>query len=247
MHVLTVIGQELPYEKKLAWEDLAIGKSILTVDVQHFRYGPTLSVNCSPFEVVNSEQVRLFHKTTRGWASVDTTAFALSESVDDAILDSYIGEHVALFLHQAVADSTWLNVVLNHASNYLEDDLIQRALRLWSAHRLLMQGWQLTLPGSLGMPPVTDPSSFLFNTTPAPRVIQNQLDRRLERYCADQEAECLKALSVTMLGRYRRDWVATFISAVMVLHTRERDIFRLLYWTLDTSNVRRIYLLSRAR
>ncbi|KAF2633001.1 hypothetical protein BU25DRAFT_304826, partial [Macroventuria anomochaeta] len=209
---------------------------IYTVDLQHLPCGPTLSVDCSPFEIANSDQIRLFHKTTQGWASMETTAFALSKPIDDAAMDDYVQKHVDLFLNQAKGGSTWLDTVLKHASNYLQDDLIQRTLRLWSAHRLLMQGWQLTFPGSLGMPLVMNRGSFLFNTTPAPRVLQNQLDRRLERYCADKEAECLKALSRTLRQKYRREWTATFISAVILLHTRERDIFRLLYWTLDASN-----------
>jgi len=104
-----------------------------------------------------------------------------------------------------------------------------------------MEGWQLVVPGSLGMSVVTDQQSFLYGTTPAPRVLQNQLDRILERYCADREAQCLKALSRTMRRKSSREWDATFISSVLLLHTRERDIWRLLYWTLDTNNVNLIY------
>jgi hypothetical protein len=101
-----------------------------------------------------------------------------------------------------------------------------------------MQGWKLTLPGSLDMSPVVDPESFLYGITPAPRVVQNQLDRRLERYCAEKEAEYLKALQNSMLRKRRLEWTTIFTSSVIVLHIRERDIWRLLYWTLDTNNVR---------
>lgn len=99
-----------------------------------------------------------------------------------------------------------------------------------------MQGWQMTFPQSLGMPFVTDEKSFLLNTTPAPRVLQNQLDHGLEQYCAMKEERYLKALSSTMLLKRSNAWAAIFISAVILLHVRERDIHRLLYWTLDISN-----------
>lgn len=95
----------------------------------------------------------------------------------------------------------------------------------------------MTVPGSLGMPLVMDRTSFLFNTIPAPRVLQNQLDSRLERYCAVQEGKYLKVLSDTMRQNRRNEWIAIFISAIILLHTRERDIHRLLYWTCDTSKV----------
>jgi len=98
----------------------------------------------------------------------------------------------------------------------------------------------MTLAGALGMSTVTDVRSFLLHSTPAPRVLQNQLDQRLETYCAKREESFLRKLSSTVTNKRSSMWDAIFISAVILLHVRERDIHRLLYWTLDTSNERLI-------
>ncbi|KAF1363473.1 hypothetical protein EJ07DRAFT_152281 [Lizonia empirigonia] len=206
------------------------------VDLQHFSFGPTMRVKCCPFSIVNPEQISLFHKTTHGWDTITTTAFTICNPIDDTTVDTYVWSHVEFFLRQAQSGTSWLDVILNEASTHTKDDLIRKTLSLWSAHRLLMQGWQLTFPGSLGMLPVVDQDSFLFNTTPAPRVLQNQLDQILEQYCAKKEMEYLKALQGAMRKTVRRDWITIFASSIILLHTRERDIWRLLYWTLDTNN-----------
>jgi hypothetical protein len=100
-----------------------------------------------------------------------------------------------------------------------------------------MTGWQLAVPGDLGMLPVKHRGSLLNGTTPAPRVLQNQLDRILEQYCAKKELECLKELQRSMRGQSKRPWIVVFIVTVLLLHVRERDIWRLLYWTLRNNNV----------
>jgi hypothetical protein len=118
-----------------------------------------------------------------------------------------------------------------------QDTLLAAALSLWSAHRLLMTGWQLRIPGNLGMSPVKDRRSLLNGTTPAPRVLQNQLDRMLEQYCANKELECLQELQRCMRKDSKRLWVVVFIVIVLLLHVRERDIWRLLYWTQGNNSV----------
>lgn len=227
--------EQIPYERKLAWDNLGAGFSVHSVDLQHILCGPTLPVDCCDFQVANYEQISLYHKTTEGWARMETSAFALSKPVEDTDIERYVEEHMKLFLTLAHDGSTWLDILLKHASEHLQDPLVLIILHVWTAHQLLIKGWQMTVPGSLGMPLVMDQTSFLFNTIPAPRVLQNQLDSRLERYCAVQEGKYLKMLSDTMRQNRRNEWVVIFISAIILLHTRERDIHRLLYWTSDTS------------
>jgi len=96
-----------------------MGKQTYTAILQHFPLGPNLSVNCKRFEVGNLDQMYLFHKTIQGWAKMPTSAFALSGSVDNAVMDTYVWEHVIAFLKLAQTGSTWLDLVLRHASERL--------------------------------------------------------------------------------------------------------------------------------
>jgi hypothetical protein len=112
-------------------------------------------------------------------------------------------------------------------------------LKLWTAHRLLMKGWEMNESYMLGMPLVTDNQSSLYGTIPAPRPIQNKGDHQLESYIADLELLCLKELQETMLHKHRqpRDWVVIFIAVLIILQIRERDIWRLEYWILRSNEV----------
>lgn len=118
--ILTFQGEQIPYERKLAWDNLVTGFSVHSVDLQHILCGPTLQVDCCDFEVANYEQISLYHKTTEGWARMETSAFALSKTVEDADIERYVEEHMKLFLRLAHDGSTWLDIFLKHASEYLQ-------------------------------------------------------------------------------------------------------------------------------
>ncbi|CAG5138842.1 uncharacterized protein ALTATR162_LOCUS450 [Alternaria atra] len=195
-----------------------------------------MEVRCCQFEVRSFEETCLFHKTTSGWKSMKTTPFALSQLPSGATIDTYIRQHVVFFLDQRKGSKSWLDDVLQQAIQHASDALLQGVLNLWSAHCLLMAGWQLAVPGDLGMFPVIHQGSLLNGTTPAPRVLQNQLDRMLEQYCADKELECLSELQKSMRRQVKRPWIVVFIVTVLLLHIRERDVWRLLYWTLHNNN-----------
>ena len=107
------------------------------------------------------------------------------------------------------------------------------ALKLWAANRLLMKGWSMSGHETLGMCRVTDLGSYLFYTIPAPRVLQNQLDRNLELYMARTELTFLKALQNAMLRVRKHAWTVVFTATVIALHMRERDIWRLEHWVLN--------------
>jgi len=189
-----------------------------------------------------------------------TSAFALFQSPHELTVDTYVRQHVVYFLDQLESSTSWLDAILKRATEHAtvsslgrvkpqsnsccQDALLRAALSLWSAHRLLMTGWQLTVPGDLGMFPVTEQGSLLNGTTPAPRVLQNQLDRILAQYCADKELECLKELQKFMRRESKRPWIVIFIVTILLLHVRERDIWRLLYWTLSNNGVSVPYLIS---
>jgi hypothetical protein len=95
------------------------------------------------------------------------------------------------------------------------------ALKLWAANRLLMEGWEIGGGEALGMCRVPDVTSSLFDSIPAPRVLQNQLERILESYIARAEVEFLKELQNAMLRKRRENWIVVFMAVVITLHVRE--------------------------
>jgi hypothetical protein len=107
--------------------------------------------------------------------------------------------------------------------------IIDMTLSLWTAHQLLMKGWGLSADGSLGMSIITDQTSTLYKTTPAPRVLQNQLDRALEDYCAFLEYKCLQELQ-RIIRTPRESRTVIYTAVALLLHIRERDIWRLSSW-----------------
>ena len=83
---------------------------------------------------------------------------------------------------------------------------------------------------TLGMYTVEDTECPLYGSVPAPRVLQNQLDRTLEVYIIAKEEKLLKAIQRELRGGVQgRDVVSA--SAIFVLHVLEKDIWRLMYWT----------------
>jgi hypothetical protein len=100
-----------------------------------------------------------------------------------------------------------------------------------------MKRWEIGGDETLGMCRVTDIMSSLFGTIPAPRVLQNQLDRNLELHIATTELEFLKELQNAMQRKRPQTWVVIFTAAVITLHVMERDIWRLEYWVLNPETV----------
>src|SRR4051794_6466189 len=104
-----------------------------------------------------------------------------------------------------------------------------------------MKGWEVSGAETLGMHQVVDKESSLYGTTPAPRVLQNQLDRKLEEYCAETEVVCLNGLQRAMLRKTAKQWTVIFTATLLLLHVWERDIWRLLYWTMRVNSVRHLH------
>jgi hypothetical protein len=95
-----------------------------------------------------------------------------------------------------------------------------------------MKGWEMTEAETLGMHRILDEQSSLYGTYPAPRVVQNRGDQKLEQYIAEFEPLCLKELQKSMLhkNKEQRKWIVVFLVTLLILNIRERDIWRLKYW-----------------
>jgi len=159
-----------------------------------------------------------------------TTPFALADYTVD--MDAYVTASTQHFL--AKGDySPHLCEVFRLAASKTTDLLVGLALKLWAANRLLVKGWELYGPDTLGMNRVMDRECSLFNTVPAPRVLQNQLDRKLESYIALAEHQFLRELQYAILRSKKHSWDSIYVAVVLTLHTRERDLRRLLHWVLN--------------
>ncbi len=96
---------------------------------------------------------------------------------------------------------------------------------LWTANQLLMKGWEIHGPDYLGMK-----HSPSHGSTPAPRVLQNQLDHQLESAIVNSEQRLLGLVQTTLRKSDRRDWIVLFVGIAIILHVMERDAWRLMYW-----------------
>ena len=243
-------GSNAIYQSKLAWEYLQWISLPIPVLLRHEREGPIFEVCCRKFEAASPEQTRLYYKHGNGWKPIESTPFALVRHEVEG-LDEYVSGYTILYLTKLVNERSLLSQVFAEAERNMkvsapseeftttlkfpsfQDPLMWLALRLWAANRLLMKGWEIGGHETLGMYRVTNESSSLFGTIPAPRVLQNQLDRNLELYIARTELEFLRVLQNAMLQTRPQTWIVVFTAVVITLHMRERDIWRLEHWVLN--------------
>lgn len=93
-----------------------------------------------------------------------------------------------------------------------------------------MKGWAIAGEETLGMCLVEEVACPLRGTTPAPRVLQNQLDRNLELYIAMNEQRLLKAIQRDLRRLRAENWDTISTAVIIILHVLERDTWRLMYW-----------------
>lgn len=111
------------------------------------------------------------------------------------------------------------------------------SLHIWYANCLLMKGWEIARTEVLGMSVVEDPNCPLYGTIPAPRVLQNQLDRAIESYIMLTEKQLLRAIQRRMRAEKAQVWEPLCAAIALVLHVLERDTWRLMYWTTHREEV----------
>jgi len=93
-----------------------------------------------------------------------------------------------------------------------------------------MKGWSITGKEDLGMRVVEDMECPLNGSIPAPRVLQNQLDRNLESYIVTRERDLLKAVQRGFRKSRSVGWNVICAAVIFILHVLERDTWRLMYW-----------------
>ena len=91
--------------------------------------------------------------------------------------------------------------------------------------------WQFSGDESLGMAVMEDRDSVWYGIKPVPRMIQNQLGHLLELNMIDLDRKAIKGIQALMEKRERRMWVVVTLAVFLLLHTREVDAGRNIFWS----------------
>lgn len=80
------------------------------------------------------------------------------------------------------------------------------------------------------MATVNDEESAWHGFTPVPRMVQNQLGHLLELRMIDLDKRILPTLQKLLEKRGRPSWVVATLSLFILLHVRELDAARIIFW-----------------
>ena len=81
------------------------------------------------------------------------------------------------------------------------------------------------------MAAIKDRGSAWYGIKPVPRMIQNQLGHLLELNMISLDRKTLKGVQELMVKRERRMWVIVTLAVFLLLHTRELDAGRNIFWS----------------
>ena len=101
---------------------------------------------------------------------------------------------------------------------------------MYTTLRLISIGWRFFGNETLGMKMVTDESSAWYGMIPVPRMIQNQLGHLLELQLIELDRKVLSAIHKLFERRRRCMWVVGTLATFLLLHVRELDAGRNIYW-----------------
>ncbi|OAA60577.1 hypothetical protein SPI_05701 [Niveomyces insectorum RCEF 264] len=225
-----------------------------TASFQHYSGGPSLAAVCRAFVPTQHYQVHALRKDTRGWHTMKTTAYAL-EDPDAFDMQAYVRACVGRVVAEVCAASggtssggssggggdgsggsggstaaVWPFFTL--AWQHRHVPVIDLCLEMYATLHLLRKGWQFAGDETLGMGVglVQDTQSAWFGRLTVPRMVQNQLGHALELHMAKLDRSILDAVHKLMEKRDRTMWVVTTLAVFLLLHIRELDAGRNIYW-----------------
>ena len=107
---------------------------------------------------------------------------------------------------------------------------------MYTTLRLMRIKWRFSGSEDLGMASVEDQNSAWYGVKPVPRMIQNQLGHLLELHMVYLDRKILRGIQALMEKRERRMWVVVTLAIFLVLHIREVDAGRNIFWSryIDT-------------
>lgn len=97
--------------------------------------------------------------------------------------------------------------------------------------------WQFTGDESLGMATVEERNSAWYGTKPVPRMITNQLCHILELNMIKLDRKISKGIQDQIEKRQRRIWIVVILATFLLLHIRELDAGRIIFWSRYVDSV----------
>jgi hypothetical protein len=211
---LTSIGIDPGYKEKLSWSSLRPieGRPFEKISVNHFAEGPKIDVGVFQFQVADVDQIVIVEKCESTWKTMETSAVALYECDPQRL-----AEYVRVCSLRAVLTQPE-NESLLQICPYGKSTLIDQALLLLGATQLLVMGWRV-------------------ENSPASRVLQNQLDYRLEYWPVNLEMHILRTIEEQMQNP-EADKETLQLALYIMLLVIEKDLWRLMHWQLYPNQVR---------
>lgn len=104
---------------------------------------------------------------------------------------------------------------------------------MYTAHRLLISGWQFSGDKCLGIAAVKERESMFYGFKYVPRMVHNQLNHTLELKMMELDKKVLKGARDIMVYGERRMWIVGFLALFFLLHIREVDAGEIVDWRLS--------------
>lgn len=199
------------------------------VGLRQYPNGPTLGVECYKFLATHQNQTRVLRQNSSGWHPAETTAYCLTNTKID--LSSYVQGCVEIALSEVRALRHPVAFFFRLAWVYKDISIIRQCLEMYTNLRLMRIRWKFAGDENLGMTAIEDKDSAWYGIKPVPRMIQNQLGHLLELNMIDLDRKILKGVQALMEKRERRMWVVVTLSIFLLLHIREVDAGRNIFWS----------------
>ena len=116
--------------------------------------------------------------------------------------------------------------------------LFRSCFEMYTALCLMMKGWAFSGNETLGLGKVEDEASAWNGTEPVSRMVTNQLNHLLELEMGRLDGMILDSLKTMMESRERHMWVVVTFTVFLLLHIRELDAGRIIFWKRYEDNVR---------
>lgn len=102
----------------------------------------------------------------------------------------------------------------------------------------MMKGWEFAGNETLGLGKIEDEKSAWNGTEPVSRMVTNQLNHFLELEMGRLDGEILDGLKTMLENKQRRMWVVVTFTVFLLLHIRELDAGRIIFWKRYKDEVR---------
>lgn len=90
--------------------------------------------------------------------------------------------------------------------------------------------WEFAGDETLETPKVQDPKSPWYGMQPMCRMVSNQLNHLLERHMMELDSQILRQFQRWAEKKERENWLIVTLVVFLLLHVREIDAGRIIFW-----------------